>query len=102
MTIRQHLPTDQRDLLLLLDCASPPPELTGAQADFLALVHAGHGAGCLQLLAATALRFAASTNESSSSAAQPGARITEASDTSGNMRYAPADRIAASPTASSR
>lgn len=50
---------DIRELWLVQsrDCAGEPPDLDAARARFLLAVHAGHGSGCRQFLAAAAFAY---------------------------------------------
>jgi hypothetical protein len=55
-----HAPTaDTRDLWLMesRDCHHEPADLTYDRARFILAVHAGHGGGCRQYLAASAYCF---------------------------------------------
>ncbi|MEV0359329.1 MULTISPECIES: hypothetical protein [Nocardia] len=55
------LAPDTRELWLMQsrDCAAEPPPLDAARARFVLAVHAGHGAGCRQFLAAAAFSYGA-------------------------------------------
>lgn len=52
-------PSDTRDMWLMnsRDCSHDPGELTYDRARFILTVHAGHGGGCRQYLAAAAFCF---------------------------------------------
>ncbi|MBF6327299.1 hypothetical protein [Nocardia transvalensis] len=52
-------PSDLRDLWLMgsRNCSHEPADLTDDRARFILAIHAGHGSGCRQYLAAAAYCF---------------------------------------------